>query len=189
MSVDRSENQSPGQGADEFMIRPMRLADVDSVAAIERDCFSDPWSSRAFASEVTGAGGRNWVWVVESRDEIIGYLVAWCIEDEIHLANIAVAPSARGHGVGRSLMDRLMQKARDRKAAWIALEVRMSNEEAKGLYEKLGFRSVAIRKLYYQREGEDALVMMHHLQPDSGSRPESRAESQPESQSDSQGEE
>ncbi|MBU1700504.1 MAG: ribosomal protein S18-alanine N-acetyltransferase [Candidatus Eisenbacteria bacterium] len=166
MSADHSTKQNSHEGIEDPIIRPMRLADVEGVAAIERVCFSDPWSARAFAAEVTGAGGRNWVWVVESRSEIIGYLVAWCVEDEVHLANIAVAPDRRGRGIGRSLMNRLLKKARERKSAWIALEVRFSNDAARGLYESLGFRSVAIRKLYYQREGEDALVMMYHLPPE-----------------------
>jgi ribosomal-protein-alanine N-acetyltransferase len=143
----------------------MVLGDVDAVAEIERASFADPWSPRAFTYEVRENEGRSWVWVAEVEGRVAGYLVAWPVEDEVHLANLAVTASWRGRGIGRRLLMRLMERSRNADAAWIALEVRESNAAAKGLYESFGFRPVAIRKKYYRREGEDAVVMMSRLRP------------------------
>jgi ribosomal-protein-alanine N-acetyltransferase len=142
----------------------MRPGDVDEVVAIERISFSDPWSPRAFAMEASEGASRSWSWVAEVEGEIVGYLVAWPVEDEVHLANVAVAREWRGRGIGRYLMEKLLERSRRHRASWIALEVRFSNEMARSLYESLGFRPVAIRKNYYRSEMEDALVMMCRLE-------------------------
>jgi ribosomal-protein-alanine N-acetyltransferase len=140
------------------------MDDVEEVVAIERTSFTDPWSARAFAMETAEKAERSWSWVAELNGRVAGYIVAWPVEDEVHLANIAVAPQWRGRGIGRFLMEKLLERARRGKASWIALEVRFSNHWARRLYESLGFRPVAIRKNYYRNDAEDALVMMCRME-------------------------
>jgi ribosomal-protein-alanine N-acetyltransferase len=141
----------------------MHVDDVEAVHAIERVSFSDPWSPRAFAMEASEKAGRSWAWVAELGGDVGGYLIAWPVEDEVHLANIAVAKGLRRRGIGRFLMEKLIERARANGAAWISLEVRASNASARNLYEEIGFRPVAIRKNYYRSESEDAVVMMCRL--------------------------
>jgi ribosomal-protein-alanine N-acetyltransferase len=148
----------------------MRIRDIEEVVAIERASFRDPWSPGAFAAEATAQEGRSWAWVVEAEGSVVGYLVAWPVAEEVHLANLAVHPRWRRRGIGSFLLRHLLERARERGAAWVALEVRVSNEAARRLYERFGFRAVAVRKGYYQKEREDALVMMRHLDGERGSR-------------------
>lgn len=156
----RPRRKRPPEG---LRIRRMRVDDVEAVHAIERASFADPWSPRAFAIEAGEKDGRSWAWIADLDQEVAGYLIAWPVEDEVHLANIAVAVRHRRKGIARFLMERLVEKARLRRASWIALEVRASNVSAKTLYEGLGFHPVAIRRNYYRSEAEDALVMMCRL--------------------------
>jgi ribosomal-protein-alanine N-acetyltransferase len=79
--------------------------------------------------------------------------------DECHIANVTVAPEARGRSVGEFLVEGILADAHRRGAIRATLEVRISNAAAIGLYEKCGFTSVAMRRKYYPDNGEDALVM------------------------------
>jgi ribosomal-protein-alanine N-acetyltransferase len=138
-------------------------ADVDAVAAIERASFGDPWSPDSFASLVRNAdafftvadgGGAG-----APRDALLGYVVAWFVLDEAELANIAVAASARGGGVGARLLDAALEEARRRGAAQVFLEVRESNAVARRLYASRGFIELGRRRRYYRAPVEDALVL------------------------------
>jgi ribosomal-protein-alanine N-acetyltransferase len=140
-------------------IRPMARRDLDRVCEIEREVFTMPWSREAFESELE-LGGCVFPWVAESEGEVIGYLISWLIEDEIHVGNIAVVPRLQGRGVGRRLFSYCLGRAADRGAARATLEVRVGNDRAIALYESSGFIPVALRKSYYSDTGEDAVVML-----------------------------
>lgn len=148
----------------EFRVRFLRASDLDTVARLERSIFPDPWSKDAFRRELE-AVELSWTRVVEERGtgELVAYLVAWFVFDEVHLANVAVAPPWRGRGIAQRLLDELEEEGRRRGARLVTLEVRRSNDAARRLYRKNGFSTVEIRRRYYRNNREDALVMVKAL--------------------------
>jgi ribosomal-protein-alanine N-acetyltransferase len=144
-------------------LRPARLADAATLGAIEAEVFPDPWSIEAFRSSIRAPATR--VLVAEAGGEILGYAVLFVAADEAEVANIAVAPEARGRGVGRRLLDAMLTHAAEAGAHTAYLEVRVSNAVAQRLYERAGFAVVGRRRRYYQHPDEDALVMRTTLVP------------------------
>lgn len=133
----------------------MEEKDLDAVMAIEEISFQTPWSRQSFETELRKEISICKVAVI-GRD-VVGYLIEWIVLDEVHIANIAVHPAWRRRGIGMKLMEAGM--ARCDGFSWIGLEVRRSNDAAKSLYRRLGFHEVGVRKRYYTREGEDAILM------------------------------
>jgi [ribosomal protein S18]-alanine N-acetyltransferase len=145
-------------------IRPMRAGDLTDVVRLERICFGDPWSVLAFSEEIRrGPAAMNRVLRLEGR--LVGYTVAWYVAGEVHLANLAVDPAFRGRGAATALLRDLLREGERRHASVVWLEVRLGNAAAIRLYEKFGFRTVSVRKNYYAKEREDALVMSRSLSP------------------------
>ena len=103
-------------------------------------------------------------WVMHEDERVLGYLCLWEITDELHITNIAVHPTCRRQGIGRTLLQGVLDDARQRKLRLVVLEVRPSNTEARTLYETFGFRVIGRRQGYYYDTGEDALVMEADLQ-------------------------
>ena len=139
-------------------IERMRQADLGDVLVIERASFSMPWSRGAFLYEIE----QNQVarcWVARDDGRIVGYICLWEVADELHITNIAVRQDVRRRGLGRALLGRTLEDARQRSLRLVVLEVRPSNTEARALYESFGFRVVGRRRGYYYDTGEDALVM------------------------------
>ena len=95
----------------------------------------------------------------ETLDEVIGYTVVWYAATECELGNLAVAPQQRCRGVGRSLLEWTLRKAKERGAERVFLEVRVSNRVAQDLYRSRGFVQVGLRRRYYRAPTEDARVM------------------------------
>ena len=145
------------------VLRAARRADVAAVVAIEERAFADPWSPRSFADLVDEP--RAMFTVVEEGGEVAGYSVIWTAADEAELANIAVAPNCRGHGLGSRLLDAALAAAVARGAAAMYLEVRESNGRARALYASRGFAQVGRRRRYYRNPVEDALVLRAPLPP------------------------
>jgi len=144
------------------VVRRLEPEDVDAVVAIETEAFTTPWRRETFLDLVDRPGLE--LLVMEERDAgVIGYAVLWCILDQGELANMAVAPSFRGRGLGSHLLARVLETARDRGVETVFLEVRASNERAARLYGRFGFAEVGIRRHYYERPREDALVMKASL--------------------------
>jgi [ribosomal protein S18]-alanine N-acetyltransferase len=149
---------------DDVSIRVATLADLDRVAEIERSAFSDPWSRGSFGALL----GRPHVYfaVAEHADAgIVGYVVVWHAADEAEIANVAVAPPARGHRLGGLLLDTALAQSVRRGAATVFLEVRESNAAARALYASRGFEPVGRRRGYYRKPLEDALVLRRELDP------------------------
>ncbi len=147
------------------IIRRMTLADVPAVHAIESATFAMPWPEGSFRKEMTENKTARYL-VAERAGEVIAYAGAWLILDEGHITNIAVKQSERGQGVGRAVTEALMQYAANLGVAYMTLEVRKSNLAARCLYESLGFVELAVRKRYYEDNGEDALLMVcDHMPP------------------------
>ena len=142
-------------------LRRATAADVDAIAAIERLAFSDPWSRDSFAT--LARNPEVFFLAAEAGGAPVGYVVAWYVLDEGEVANIAVAPSARGTGVGALLLDAALAEARRRGVGHLFLEVRESNAVARRLYASRGFVELGRRKRYYREPVEDALVLRCEL--------------------------
>jgi ribosomal-protein-alanine N-acetyltransferase len=139
-------------------VRLVTAADIEQVLQIERASFSDPWRERSFASLIDDPRVYFAAATAEGT-EVLGYVVAWFVLDEGEIANLAVAPAARRHGVGAMLLDAAIAAARDRRIASVFLEVRESNSAARELYASRGFAEIGRRRHYYRRPTEDALVL------------------------------
>ena len=143
---------------DALRFRPMQMADLDTVMAIEPTIYPDPWTRGNF-SDSLNAGYSAWVY--EELGHIIGYAVVMLVLDEAHLLNLSIAKTHQGRGLGRALLDYMMLIARGHGAANIFLEVRPSNTPALRLYEDVGFSEMAVRRGYYPAAHgrEDAILM------------------------------
>ena len=150
---------------DEVHIRRMGPADVDQVTGIEQATFAVPWSRESFQREMEKNVAARYL-VAEKGDRVIGYAGAWVILDECHITNIAVSEPERGKGIGRMLVEALMQYVSNLGAAYATLEVRVSNTRAIHLYESLGFIRMGRRKRYYEDNGEDAWLMVCDRMPE-----------------------
>jgi len=142
----------------EFSVRPMTLDDLDGVMAVEQEAFLAPWSRSAFEEELVKNRLARYL-VALDAEAIVGYAGTWLVINEAHVTNVAVHAGRRREGIGRLLMEALMQMARDAGMESMTLEVRVSNEAAKMLYQQLGFVSAGIRKNYYSETKEDALIL------------------------------
>lgn len=143
----------------EAHIRRMTLADAPAVAALEAATFPQPWSLADFEYEMQENPVARYL-VAEQEGVVLGFAGAHIIFDEGHITNVVVSQIARGQGLGRALMDALMQYAANLGARYLTLEVRQSNLAAISLYASLGFIKVGVRKNYYQDNQEDAHLMV-----------------------------
>jgi N6-L-threonylcarbamoyladenine synthase len=143
-----------------WIIRTATESDLDAIMAIEHECFTDDaWSQDNMRFELLA---HHTHYVVAIRDEsVIGYagLSKVPVSDQGDIQTIAVSPAARGLGLGRALMNNLIDEAKRQRANDIMLEVRADNPVAQSLYLSLGFEQIAVRKNYYQPAGVDALIM------------------------------
>lgn len=138
-------------------IRRMRSADLRRIMEIELETFTMPWSEATFRGLLRRTDSD--LFVIEVRGLIAGYAVFWAVTDQGELGNVAVAPEFRGRGLGRKLVEAVIERAGDRGVREVFLEVRRSNVCAQNLYSTFGFFEVGKRKNYYLEPVEDALVM------------------------------
>lgn len=135
-------------------------ADVDEILTLERRIFFAPWRREFFVSEVNASGHFNLV--ARRGAAIIGYLFAMWFLDEMHVNKIAVAEHERRQGVALALMRRADAFARRHGIHTISLEVRESNAEARGFYERIDFEA-AYRRARYYPDGEAAVIMVRRI--------------------------
>jgi len=141
-----------------FQIVPMRLSDIESVARVEKRCYTLTWNPNAYVTELSNT---NAYYVVAKRDDgkVVGYGGIWVIIDELHVTTLAVDPASRGKKLGERLLNAMMTEGIRRGATRATLEVRQSNVVAQGLYHKYGFLDVAQRRAYYSDNSENAIIM------------------------------
>lgn len=139
-------------------VRPMVMTDVDGVMAVEHDSFLTPWSRSAFEEELAQNRLARYI-VAEENGMIVGYAGTWLVINEAHVTNVAVSSQRRREGIGRMLMQKLMELARENGMESMTLEVRVSNAAARHLYDQMGFVAAGIRKNYYSETKEDALIL------------------------------
>jgi ribosomal-protein-alanine acetyltransferase len=148
-----------------WQLRRAEADDLDAIMAIEAATFpTDAWSPSTMAAELAGPHGHYLVAVAD--DGILdGYagLFAPSGGEQADIQTIAVTPRARRRGLGRTLMEALLDEARRRNAHEVLLEVRSDNPGAQALYADLGFEQIAVRPGYYQPAGVDALILRRAL--------------------------
>ena len=160
--------------AQQPVLRRATLDDLDAIMALETSTFaSDAWSRGTMRDELASPHGYYLVAEGDSggggggapQHPLAGYagLLAPFGSGQADIQTIAVAPDARGHGLGRALMVALLAEARARRAAEVFLEVRADNPNARALYDSLGFEQIALRPQYYQPDGVDAQIMRVEL--------------------------
>ncbi len=142
-------------------IAPLTEADVPAVAALERDCFSTPWSEESVRAELQNETAH--VWTLKSCKETVGYIGVHIVLDEAEVMNLAVLPAFRRRGFGRLLLQTAIVYCKETGCAFLSLEVREGNEAALALYTALGFAVCGRRKHYYQQPTEDALLLRRDL--------------------------
>ena len=136
---------------------PMNPSHVAQVAALERVCFTDPWSEASVAGELANELS---LWLVAVEGEtVLGYVGSQTVLDSTDILNVAVSPDHRGCGIGRALLTELEQRLRQQGVTEVLLEVRPSNAPAIALYTSLGFVQVGRRPNYYSNPREDALIL------------------------------
>ena len=145
-----------------WTIRPAERRDVTDLLAIEQAQFPEPWTKGMLIDEITNTETRRYSVAIEKR-RIVGYLGIMFVLDELHVNTIGTRVGEEGRGIASSLLDEAWAEARSRGVLRATLEVAVSNERALALYYRYGFRPVGVRKNYYERTGEDALVLWANL--------------------------
>lgn len=143
------------------MILPMNESHVSAVAELEKLCFSDPWSERSIASELSNELS-DWLVAVENGT-VVGYIGSQSVPPEADVMNVAVSPLFRRQGIGEALMKALMEHLCRKGIESLSLEVRAGNLPAISLYTRLGFVQVGRRPNYYHNPKEDALILRKEL--------------------------
>ena len=139
------------------MIRLMTVSDVPTIMKIERVSFSDPWHPSSFIDDIYNEIGYSIVY--ENDRKILGYGCMWLMYDEAHITNIAVKETERKKGIGKALLNALIDKAKSLNYERALLEVRKSNLNAIKLYEGFGFKIIHTMKKYYLDNDEDGYLM------------------------------
>ncbi len=141
-------------------IGPMMLEHLEDILDIEPVAFgSHHWSHQSFVNELNNSMGNYYVAYDRESKRLIGYSGFWLIGEEAHITTLAVHPEYRRLHIGERLLINDIHQAQKVGANWITLEVRVSNETAQQLYYKYGFKSLGVRRNYYQDNDEDALVL------------------------------
>lgn len=141
-----------------FSVRKAEGSDAEAIAALEKVCFSQPWSYDSIYHDLA-ENKLSLYLAAEAEGSLMGYAGIWRIGDEGHITNVAVSPKYRRKGVGDALIKVLVAVTEEEGTVSHTLEVRKSNNGAVRLYEKNGFRAEGERKGYYEDNGEDALIM------------------------------
>ena len=143
------------------MIVAMNVGHVPQIAALEKRCFTDPWSEASVASELENPLS---LWLVEEREGVVaGYIGSQSVPPEADVMNVAVAPEFRRQGIASALLSALAARLAVQGIRSLTLEVRVSNAAARALYAAFGFAEIGRRKNFYLEPKEDALILRKEL--------------------------
>lgn len=141
-----------------WSIRLCERRDVNELLEIEATQFPEPWTKGMLLDEITNTETRRYTVAVAAK-KIVGYLGVMFVLDELHVNTLGTLPGHEGRGVASSLMDDAWCDALGRGIVRATLEVAASNARAQKFYFHYGFMPVGVRKNYYERTHEDALVL------------------------------
>ena len=142
----------------EYIISDVAAAHIPQIEALERECFSMPWTAELLQSQLKDAQ-HEFIAAVTSDGSVLGYVGMMYVLDEGYISNVAVSPDYRRQGIADALIARLCTICETLGLSFVTLEVRAGNAPAIALYKKHGFERVGLRKAYYERPKEDALIM------------------------------
>lgn len=169
-----------------IVIEELTEKDLSAVMQIDKECFGGLWNREGYQREIDSPNSQILIMklaldagtddsyniceasptkapssqTISSGDtSIIGIGCAWFILEEAHITMLAIRPQYRRQGLGQLLLIKLLKNAIQKQSEWATLEVRVSNQAAQKLYEKLGFINIGQRKNYYQDTKEDALIL------------------------------
>lgn len=141
------------------LIRPMLESDLEQVMENENAAYDFPWTRGIFENNLK----RHYAIVAVdiNNQQLLGHALLSVVLDEAHVLNIAVAPSGQRRGIGRLMLEDILEHARENNCLEAFLEVRESNRPAFTLYHSLGFNEIGVRKNYYPAKGgrEDAILL------------------------------
>jgi len=140
-----------------MLLRKMEELDLVQVCAIEKEIFSEPWGEEDFRKAMQDS--HNGYLVAEEQGTIAGYCGYWGVPPEGYLYNVAVRKEYRRLQIGYHLLCKLIEDAKGKKIDALTLEVRCSNTPAISLYKRLGFTEAGLRKDFYSKPNEDAVIM------------------------------
>jgi ribosomal-protein-alanine N-acetyltransferase len=142
------------------VIEPVKsLEQIDAVLAIEEASFTNPWTREMYLAELENPGVSFCFLAHDAEGRPIGFCSFWRVLDELHINNLAVVPEQRRTGVASALLRFVLDEGARLGAIRATLEVRRSNDPARYLYERFGFTVAGVRRAYYTRPVEDALVL------------------------------
>lgn len=140
----------------QIRIVPFEAQYVAAIAELEQCCFTDPWTEAGLKEELDNTCAR-FLTAIDETGTVAGYIGCHTVLDEGYIANVAVSPDFRRQGIGKKLVQTLLEQSTD--LSFVTLEVRVSNEPAIRLYTDCGFQPVGTRKKFYTHPIEDALLM------------------------------
>lgn len=141
-------------------IESMTVDDISQVAEIERQIFSIPWSEKAFRDSMES---DNTIYIVaKENNNVAGYAGMYLSFEEGNITNVAVNPLSRRKRIGEKIVRDILNRAYEKGVRDVFLEVRETNSVAIALYEKIGFKEEGIRKNFYDKPRENALIMWKH---------------------------
>ena len=146
----------------EYSICDVTAAHITQIEQLERQCFFMPWTAELLKSQMKDAQ-HEFIVALSPDDTVLGYVGMMYVLDEGYISNVAVSPDCRRQGIADKLIDHLCALCRDHALSFVTLEVRAGNVPAIALYEKHGFERVGLRKAYYERPREDALIMTKYF--------------------------
>ena len=144
-----------------FLISKVAQGDIPAVAALERECFSSPWSEDALRDTMNS--NDNIFLVAKEEGVVCGYVGCYYVIDEGYITNVAVSERFRRRGVARALINELICLAESAGLSFVTLEVRSLNSAARKLYEGLGFKEVGCRPHFYENPTDDAILMTCYI--------------------------
>lgn len=142
-----------------IIVRPMEETDIAELVLIEKECFSLPWSEQSFRDSYALPYAQFFVGEIGGR--IAGYAGLYKVGDEGDITNVAVSHIYRRKGVAKTIMESVIQFAKEQEMDCITLEVRESNSPAIALYEKMGFKNIGVRKNFYEKPIESAIIYQY----------------------------
>lgn len=145
-----------------FSIQDVREEQLDQIEQLEQLCFSVPWPRDALRRQLPD---DNHVFLAATDGgRVLGYVGMMFVLDEGYISNVAVAPAFRRRGIADALIAELLRRADALSLSFVTLEVREHNIPAISLYENCGFVRVGLRKKYYQKPCENAVLMTKYLE-------------------------
>lgn len=146
-----------------IIIRRMEAKDITAVTSLEEKIFSLPWKRKDFEDSINRKD--NIYLVAESDCCIVGYCGMWAVAGEGQINNVAVEEGSRHKGIAYTILKELLEIGIDQGLTAFTLEVRVSNQPAISVYQKLGFRSEGVRKNFYEAPVEDGMIMWLYTEP------------------------